>query len=57
MTWDLEKHPVLPNSDGSVPDSMMIPLMGFALLLAIFLLVTNFAAWIFRRWKSEKFES
>jgi hypothetical protein len=54
MMWDLEKHPVAPNADGSIPDSMMIPLMGFAVLWVIFLVVANTARWIFRRMKRQK---
>lgn len=51
MIGDLEKNPVPPNPDGSIPDSIMIPLMGFAFLLAIVLIVANLAAFVYRRFK------
>jgi len=56
MMWDLERNPVPPNPGGSIPDSLMIPLMGFAFLLAIVLVVANLTAWIYGRFKLRPFQ-
>lgn len=49
LLWDLERNPVLPNADGAIPDSPSLPIVIFAILFLLVIIIINLGLWIKRR--------
>ena len=54
VQWDLEKNPIPPNPDGSIPDSFMIWVFEFAIVFLLFLVLVN-SGYVLARFLWRKF--